>query len=64
MRLDIAYDGDPISVAFNGNFILDFLAHVNSEKIKIRMNDTESSFVFEPSTPSDGRKVHICGNAS
>lgn len=59
-ELDIEYNGSSIDVAFNGNFILDFLAHVNSEKIKIRMNDTESSFVFEPFTPStEGKFIYV-----
>lgn len=59
-EIDIQYEGNPISVAFNGNFILDFLAHVNSENIKISMNDTESSFVFEPSTPSrEGNFIYV-----
>jgi len=45
-------DIDPIAkeiiVAFNGNFILDFLCHVESDKIEICIKDQESSFVFKP----------------
>ncbi len=59
-EIEIDYDGDPISIAFNGNFILDFLGHVNSDKIKIKMNDTESSFIFEPETLSeDGKFIYV-----
>ncbi len=47
-EIDIDYTGKPINVAFNGNFILDFLTHVESEEIQICMNDAESSFVFKP----------------
>ncbi len=59
-EINIEYDGDPLSVAFNGNFIIDFLSHVNSEKIKIKMNDAESSFIFEPVTPSkEGKFIYV-----
>ncbi len=59
-EIEIEYEGSPISVAFNANFILDFLSHINSEKINIKMNNTESSFVFEPSTPSkEGKFIYV-----
>lgn len=59
-EIDIDYNGEPISVAFNGNFIIDFLAHVNTDNIVIKMNDTESSFIFEPSTPSkEGKFIYV-----
>ena len=48
-ELDIEYDGKSFDVAFNGNFIIDFLTHIESKEIQISMNDNESSFVFEPS---------------
>lgn len=47
-ELDIDYKGDSIKVSFNGNFILDFLTHVDSNEIQVCMNDKESSFVFKP----------------
>lgn len=47
-ELEIEYTGKSISVAFNGNFIIDFLTHVESEEFQISMNDNESSFIFEP----------------
>lgn len=51
-ELDITYQGKPISVAFNGNFIIDFLTHIESEEFEIHMNDKESSFVFKPTENS------------
>lgn len=47
-ELDIDYKGDSIKVSFNGNFILDFLTHVESNEIQVCMSDKESSFVFKP----------------
>ncbi len=47
-ELPVEYSGKGISVGFNGNFILDFLTHIDAEKIAIGMNDSESSFLFKP----------------
>lgn len=52
-ELEIQYDGMPIQVAFNGNFLIDFLTHIESEEIEIAMNDSESSFVFRPLTAEE-----------
>ena len=47
-ELQIDYNGKPFEVAFNGNFIIDFLTHIDSEEIQIGINDNDSSFVFKP----------------
>lgn len=47
-ELEIQFMENPINVAFNGNFIIDFLTHVETEEIEISMNDGESSFIFKP----------------
>jgi DNA polymerase-3 subunit beta len=52
-ELDIDYAGNPVKVAFNGNFIIDFLSHVESEEIKIGIIDEDSSFTFTPLTDED-----------
>jgi len=44
----IQYINQPIHVAFNGNFVIDFLTHIETKDIEICMNDSESSFVFKP----------------
>lgn len=58
-ELDIDYSGNPINVAFNGNFILDFLTHIESEEIEISMNDPESSFVFKPLSDPDANFIYV-----
>jgi len=58
-EVDISYNGDTLNIAFNGNFILDFLTHCNSEKIRIRMTDSESSFVFEPEKENEGKFIYV-----
>ncbi len=47
-ELDIQYAHPSINVAFNGNFIIDFLTHIECKEVEIAMNDGESSFVFKP----------------
>ncbi|MCP5047094.1 MAG: DNA polymerase III subunit beta, partial [bacterium] len=52
-ELEIDYPGNPIKVAFNGNFVIDFLSHIDSEDIKICIIDQDSSFIFKPLTDTD-----------
>jgi DNA polymerase-3 subunit beta len=52
-ELEIQYSHSPINVAFNGNFIIDFLTHIESKEIEISMNDSESSFIFKPLDDSE-----------
>lgn len=52
-ELDIDYPGNKVKVAFNGNFIIDFLSHVETEEIKIGIIDEDSSFIFKPLTDEE-----------
>jgi|GEM_PF-515065 len=47
-EMDIQYNANPVKVAFNGNFIMDFLSHVETENIQIKIIDEDSSFIFKP----------------
>jgi DNA polymerase-3 subunit beta len=47
-EMDIQYNANPVKVAFNGNFIMDFLSHVETENIQINIIDEDSSFIFKP----------------
>jgi DNA polymerase III subunit beta len=47
-ELDIQYHAKPIKVAFNGNFIVDFLSHVECQNIQINIIDADNSFIFKP----------------
>lgn len=52
-EIDIDYPHQPITVSFNGNFIIDFLTHIDSKEIEVSMNDGESSFIFKPLSDSE-----------
>ena len=47
-ELAVDFTANPIKVAFNGNFIIDFLSHIDSEEIQINIIDEDSSFIFKP----------------
>jgi DNA polymerase-3 subunit beta len=52
-ELEIDYPAEPFKVAFNGNFIIDFLTHVDCEDIQIGIIDQDSSFIFKPLEDSE-----------
>ena len=58
-EIPVEFPGKPVSVGFNGNFILDFLTHIDAEKIAIGMNDSESSFQFKPLNGSGSHFIYI-----
>lgn len=58
-EIGIEYAGKAVSVGFNGNFILDFLTHINSEKLGVGLNDSESSFLFKPLDGNDTHFIYI-----
>ena len=58
-EIPIEYQGKAVNVGFNGNFVLDFLTHNNSEKITIGLNDSESSFLFKPMDSSSAHFIYI-----
>lgn len=58
-EMDIEYAGESFSVAFNGNFIVDFLTHIDSEQIEIGMNDNDSSFIFKPIQDEDIHYIYV-----
>jgi DNA polymerase-3 subunit beta len=47
-EIDIDFNSTPVKVAFNGNFVIDFLSHIESEEVKICIIDQDSSFIFKP----------------
>lgn len=52
-EMEIDYPGPDMKVAFNGNFIMDFLAHVDTKNIQINIIDEDSSFIFKPLPDED-----------
>ena len=52
-EIDIKYTGEPLAIAFNYKFILEFLKIAESEEIKIQLNTPLSATVFVPVSDED-----------
>ncbi|MBE7710741.1 MAG: DNA polymerase III subunit beta [Cyanobacteria bacterium SIG31] len=51
--IDINYNGEPLAIAFNYKFVLEFLKIVEAEEIVIQLNTPLSATVFAPSSEED-----------
>ena len=49
-ELSVEYNGDPIEVAFNPDFILEVLKHMESDKVCVVLKDAQSPGVIKPYT--------------
>jgi len=58
-EIDIRYNANAVKVAFNGNFIMDFLSHVETENIQINIIDQDSSFIFKPVIAPESREEEV-----
>ncbi len=52
-ELDIQYTAEPLAIAFNYKFILEFLKIAEAEEIKIQLNSPLSATVFVPCSEED-----------
>ena len=48
--IEIEYNGDSIDIGYNAAYLKDILAHMNSDKIIIKLNSPISAGLFYPST--------------
>ena len=51
--VDVKYSGEPLTIAFNYKFILEFLKIVESEEIAVKLNSSLSATVFAPCSDED-----------
>lgn len=51
--IDIKYSGEPLTIAFNYKFILEFLKIVESEEVAVKLNSSLSATVFAPCSEED-----------
>ncbi len=58
-EMAIEYEGKPVTVGFNGAFILDFLGHIDGDKVSFAMTDGESAFLLRPLTESQVKFLYI-----
>ena len=51
--IDVKYTGEPLTIAFNYKFVLEFLKIVESEEIAVKLNSSLSATVFAPCSEED-----------
>lgn len=52
-EIDVKYTAEPLAIAFNYKFLLDFLKIVEAEDIKVCLNTPLSATVFSPNSDED-----------
>ena len=55
--MDAAYTGEPLRVAFNSHFLLDFLNVVKSGQVQIALKDNQSAAELRPADQGEYRYV-------
>lgn len=58
-RLDIDYRGDEIEVGFNSQYILDFLATVKAERVRLELKDENSAALMSPEVEEGVRHIYV-----
>lgn len=57
-NLEIVYEGEPITIGFNGNYFNDFVKFTDAETISIQMRDPNSAALLKPANEPD-RHVYV-----
>ena len=52
-KIDIKYTGEPLVIAFNYKFLLEFLKIVEAEEIKIQLNSSLTATILRPNSDED-----------
>ena len=47
------YEGDPLEIGFNAQYLLDFLTNLDSEEVVFEVRDTETQGLLKPKTAGD-----------
>ena len=52
-EIDVQYNFEPLTIAFNYKFILEFLKITEADEIKVQLNSALSATVFSPNSDED-----------
>lgn len=58
-KLDIEYQGKELEIGFNSQYLLDFLATVNCEKVRFEIKDENSAVLIKPEEEEKGIYLYI-----
>jgi DNA polymerase III subunit beta len=61
-ELEVRYDGEPITIGFNANYLLEVLRYVGTEEVKMSFKAPERAATVEPMPAQDGGPVadYLC----
>jgi len=58
-KLDIDYKGADLDIGFNSQYVLEFLATIASEKIRLELKDENSAALLRPETEEELKTIYV-----
>jgi len=58
-KLDVDYDGEPVEIGFNSQYLLDFLTAVKTERIRMELKDENSAALVKPESEDDIEYLYV-----
>jgi DNA polymerase-3 subunit beta len=57
--IEIAYDGDPVAIGFNAQYLMDFIKATGSGEVKLELKDAQSAGQLRPAEGEDYKYRYI-----
>ncbi|MGB7148280.1 MAG: DNA polymerase III subunit beta [Terriglobales bacterium] len=57
--IEVAYDGDPIAIGFNAQYLMDFIKATGSTDVKLELKDAQSAGQLRPAESEDYKYRYI-----
>ena len=57
--IEVAYDGEPIQIGFNAQYLLDFIKATGSSEVKLELKDAQSAGQLRPAESEDYKYRYI-----
>jgi DNA polymerase-3 subunit beta len=57
--IEIAYNGDPMTIGFNSQYLIDFIKATGSAEVKLELKDPQSAGQFRPAAGDDYKYRYI-----
>jgi len=57
--IEIAYNGDPVTIGFNAQYLIDFIKATGSGEVKLELKDAQSAGQFRPADGDDFKYRYI-----
>ena len=57
--IEVAYDGEPMAIGFNAQYLMDFIKATGSAEVKLELKDAQSAGQFRPAEGEDYKYRYI-----